>query len=259
MATRAKSTEFPDVVIRGADKKLYRRSAMGIFLNEDGFCLCFVPVGIQNKDFLQTVQGGVAKGETPKEALLREIGEEIGLAPEDVIIVEEILPVDENGETVPDTGSGSINDNNEVVDETRKVFRYQSKSWRKESIHGQELYPHLCFLSKRNINKIRLIPRNPEIRREFFSYKIGKLSSLYAQAPPSKREVLQHIVKATYPVARRFLADQRYNADNLGSVVELEHVVFSPRAQGPKGSGPPHGRGVKRKLHDDNAPTGAPH
>lgn len=57
-------------MVRGADGKLYRRSAQAFFVNEHGEFLAFTPLG--NPHFLQTVQGGVCKGENPLDAALRE-------------------------------------------------------------------------------------------------------------------------------------------------------------------------------------------
>lgn len=253
--------EITTAVVRGADNKLYRRSALGIFFDENGFCLCLTPVGKCNASFLQSVQGGVEKGETPEEALLREVGEEVGLAPEDFTIVCEILPVDEHGEIIIAEAAATVNEQGEVVDEARKKFRYANKSWRKLGIYGQELYPHLCFLRRNKTRKIKLRPKDPEIRPEFYSYQWGKLASLYLQAPPSKRDVMRQIVQATYPVARQFLADNRYNVSNLGSVEDLNDV--GPPMQPPPPPAYSRGRGRfprpcrSKERNNHNAQSGA--
>lgn len=69
------------------DPLLYRPCVGVMLINAEG--LAFVGKRIDNKegDWWQMPQGGVDKGENPDDAVLRELGEEIGTRPEHVEIL----------------------------------------------------------------------------------------------------------------------------------------------------------------------------
>jgi putative (di)nucleoside polyphosphate hydrolase len=70
-------------------EKKYRPNAAVIVTDGQGrVLLCHRLDGAYSQ--IQTVQGGIDAGETPREAAIREVGEEIGLLPEQFSIIAEL-------------------------------------------------------------------------------------------------------------------------------------------------------------------------
>lgn len=68
-------------------EKPYRQNAAVIITDGQGRVLLCTRIGIDA--FVQTVQGGIDPGETAREAAARELGEEVGLRPDQFTIVAE--------------------------------------------------------------------------------------------------------------------------------------------------------------------------
>ena len=71
-----------------AARRPYRLNTMGVFLNKKGQVLA-----VERSDRpggWQLPQGGIDEGETPQQAVVREMCEELGITPEDFSIVEQL-------------------------------------------------------------------------------------------------------------------------------------------------------------------------
>lgn len=71
------------------DNKVYRQNVACIIVDEQypNTNNIFVGKRIDMKNIWQFPQGGIDAGETPKEALIRELGEEVGLQSDDIEII----------------------------------------------------------------------------------------------------------------------------------------------------------------------------
>lgn len=69
----------------------YRPNAAVIVTDGQGRVLLCERTGV-GEGRIQTVQGGIDAGETPREAAIREMNEELGLSPEQFSIVDEMGP-----------------------------------------------------------------------------------------------------------------------------------------------------------------------
>lgn len=221
-------TEITTEVLRAADGKLYRRSVQIFFINELGEFLALTPIGRNNNNFRQTVQGGIERGETPFDAAERETREEIGIQlgfhNSGVLhcgaeFVCKILPPQIGDDNAPE---GKRNEAGEVVDESRADFRYLSKTWRKLNVAGQELYPMLAFMHSSTIESVRLVPEDPN-NHEFCRVEWMPLSALVDMSCGRKRVVMKRIVSLVCHAARKFLIERQYPTDMLRSVEESDY------------------------------------
>lgn len=69
------------------DHKLYRPCAGVMLVNRNGLAFVGKRIDTKEGDFWQMPQGGIDKGEDVRDAALRELGEEAGLAPDKVELV----------------------------------------------------------------------------------------------------------------------------------------------------------------------------
>lgn len=202
--TTEEKHKLPWEVVRAGDGRIYRRSIQAFIMNEKGFFLGFQPVGKSNRDFRQTVQGGVDRGETPRIALARELHEECGLLlGKELQLIGEVLPLScaftPTAETDAAEAKEPRNQHDEIVDERRASFRYKSPSWRKMGVFGQELYPFLLFAHSSCKSSVNLSVEGKD--REFTRVFWLPLSDFVGHAPPSKRQVLEQIIPAVYHAA----------------------------------------------------------
>ncbi|CAJ1032450.1 NUDIX domain containing protein, putative [Leishmania lindenbergi] len=214
------------VIIRGKDGCAYRRSIQVFFMNESAEFLLCQPLGECNDKFLQTVQGGSEGEESPQETARRETWEEIGLNLEkDATFICEVQPppaavLGEEGQA-----RETRNEANEIVSEHRSAFRYKSKTWAKQGIRGQELYPLLYFLGREKVQHINTHGWERGIRAEFRSVKWGLLAELVEKAPPSKKAVMKSVCSAVAAAAKSFVESCSSSTAGLPNVINEEPLV----------------------------------
>uniref|UniRef100_A0AAW3BDP2 NUDIX domain containing protein n=1 Tax=Leishmania naiffi TaxID=5678 RepID=A0AAW3BDP2_9TRYP len=214
------------VIIRGKDGCAYRRSIQVFFINESAEFLLCQPVGECNDKFLQTVQGGSEGEESPQETARRETWEEIGLNLEkDATFICEVQPPPAAALGEEGQARETRNEANEIVSEHRSAFRYKSRSWAKQGIGGQELYPLLYFLGREKAQHINTDGRERGIRAEFRSVKWGMLTDLVEKAPPSKKEVMKSVCSAVAAAAKSFVESCNSSTAGLPNVINEEPLV----------------------------------
>lgn len=221
------------MVIRGADGKAYRRSVQCFFINEHGSVLLFTPVGPCNAGFRQTVQGGADAGESPQDTARREAWEETGLRLDTcATFVCEVLPSDELTAAAASAAPAEArNDKNEIVCERRKLFRYRSKTWVKQGIFGQELYPLLYFLPSEAIQGVQVHASCRDCWTEFKAVEWGPLRDAADRAPSTKKVVMDVICTAVAAAARPYLEARGFALDGLqGLLGESEPAGAAPSA-----------------------------
>lgn len=220
-----------NVLIRGADTFLYRRSVQLFFVNEEGQFLLCCPIGDSNRYYRQTMQGGSQVGESPMQTAAHEAWEEIGLdLAADATFLLEVLPlVPSSADASPKTvasdmnrhvgtgaasagilatdeeNAGVVNAQGELVCEYRAAFCYRSKHWRGRGIRGQEMYPMLFLLPRDLIDRLDVRAARRGVRQEFRLLCWGPLSALADCAPPVKKHVMATICPAVAAAAMPFL------------------------------------------------------
>ncbi|ORC90948.1 NUDIX hydrolase [Trypanosoma theileri] len=182
-----------DVVIRAADGHRYRRSVCVFIMNPHGRFLA----GRRRDDrrVLQCVQGGATPHESPIQTAEREVFEELGIPSTQLRLVAEIPPP-----TPAET-------RNAISHDPRAVFRYNSKSWRKYGIKGQELYPLLVRANTEVIHTLNF-SAVPGVRPEFCAAQWVTLEELMQYCSPSKREVVANMCAAVAPLVLRVLSEE---------------------------------------------------
>ncbi|KPI90807.1 hypothetical protein ABL78_0040 [Leptomonas seymouri] len=222
---RPKKTIQTNIIIRGADGHAYRRSVQPFFINEKGQFLICCLVGGSNRCFRQTVQGGSEVGETPMETAVRETWEELGLdITQCAVFIGEVLPI---SSLPPSNLPGSRSsaeappvltiDQVELSSEDRAAFRYPSKNWRKQGIHGQEMYPLLFFLPSHDINKIQVNSQSRGVRQEFNAVYWGSLVELEQSAPPVKQHLMSNVCPAVAAAALPFCWANGYSFEGIAA------------------------------------------
>ncbi len=104
-------------------EKPYRQNAAVIITDGQGRVLLCRRTG--NFPFVQTVQGGIDAGETPMEAAIRELGEEVGLRPDQFRITGE-CPTTSQYDFLPEVIAG---------DEEKQKFRGQTQTFFLAEVH----------------------------------------------------------------------------------------------------------------------------
>ncbi|KAH9580102.1 NUDIX hydrolase domain [Trypanosoma melophagium] len=190
-----------DVVIRAADGHRYRRSVCVFIMNPHGHFLA----GRRRDDrrVLQCVQGGATLHESPMQTAEREVFEELGIPPAQLRLIAEVPPPPPTLTTTTTTTTMRHGGNrNAFAHDPRAVFRYNSKSWRKYGIKGQELYP-LLFRAETELIHTLNFAAVPGVRPEFCAAKWVTLEELMQYCSPSKREVVMNMCAAVAPLALR--------------------------------------------------------
>ncbi|ESL05737.1 hypothetical protein TRSC58_06602 [Trypanosoma rangeli SC58] len=164
---------------------MYRKNVCAVIFNEDLF---FIGCRRIHGDRYQFVQGGIEKGDTDVlQAAYREVQEEIGLLPEDLHFVGEILPA-----------SGDP-----------REFRYELRSTanlRRFGFQGQEQRLMLFFTQSDNIKKANLIPlKGSGALQEFSQVEWMKIEDIVERCPREKTHIFLAVAKLGLPMAKAFL------------------------------------------------------
>lgn len=143
----------------------YRANVAAILRHRDGRILICERIHVRNA--WQFPQGGVDEGESLEQALVRELGEEIGLAPGEFRIVEK-----------------------------RGGYRYRFPSGRKKGFEGKEQTYFLCdFLA--SDDRIDLETHVPEFRKWKW---IAPSEFRRAWLPPMKLDVYAQVFRDFFQV-----------------------------------------------------------
>lgn len=206
-----------ELVVCAPNGLRYRCSVCVFIMNNRGFFL-----GCQRCDdrrVLQCVQGGMLANETPQQTAEREVFEEIGLPASMLRFAAEVEPLATEGDV-------------------RAAFRYNSKTWRKLRIKGQELYP-LLYLADMDILRLLNFKAVPGVRQEFCGARWVTLEELMRRSSPSKAAVMANMCMAVAPLACRLLdvegtfpvSDERAIAESTGTA-EVSKVEPGPTLGG---------------------------
>lgn len=217
--------------ILGEDKMIYRRSAQAILVNEDGKILVFTPVGKSNGAFLQCPQGGIERHETPIQAAMRETLEETGIdLSKHGKLIGPVLPLDmpSNCELIDNMlcyNKKTKKEDHVALDETRRAFRYNSKTWTKYNIKGQELYPVMFSVDSNCAKFVDCASHAHKMRQELKKPHWCNFDDLPKATPKSKLCAITQICEAAKTTYEKYKQDMRDKYENI--IAELQTLPLA--------------------------------
>ncbi|GET85742.1 hypothetical protein, conserved [Leishmania tarentolae] len=167
---------------------MYRPNVCAFVFNET---VEFLGCQRMGSSHFQCVQGGIEAGDADiRLAALREVEEEIGLKPKDLIFIQELPPP--NGDPMSFAYTLAANAN-------LRCFGYV----------GQKQRILLFFTPSENISRVVLLPP-PELNasQEFQKVEWMPLDELIAKSPPEKVHIFKAVGAVAPAIARAFLKEK---------------------------------------------------
>ncbi|AAZ11546.1 Nudix hydrolase 2, putative [Trypanosoma equiperdum] len=164
---------------------MYRKNVCVVIFNED---LNFLACQRIHEDKFQFVQGGVEEGDADIiRAAYREVHEEVGLFPEDLRLIGEIMPP-----------SGDPHE-----------FRYilhEGANLRHFGYVGQQQRLFLFYTPSSTIQRVRLVPPKGSVAKQEFSHvEWLPIDEIIERCPKEKQHIFVAVSKVAIPMAKAFL------------------------------------------------------